>query len=286
MGHSQPPLRRLALELGRGGWGSGGWLQLSGLLSRPQSCPCARAPAAWPGTVPGPPGPRGSRAPAAVGWASSAACGPTTPQGPADTGAPTCLQPTRNAASATCELAQVRWVVSAQPDCPSLASVPHPTPGPSISSGTSPQARGTLWGSLPEPDPWCSPSLAHSVPGGWSRWSPWSWCDRSCGGGRSLRSRSCSSPPPKNGGAPCVGERHHARLCNPAPCGTAVVTALLPLLPAKLSPPPPLISPPTSLCNVDGGQAATSSASEGNQAPQGQMVVGPGLWARTPSGQG
>ena len=28
------------------GWGSGGWLQLSGLLSRPQSCPCARAPAA------------------------------------------------------------------------------------------------------------------------------------------------------------------------------------------------------------------------------------------------
>ncbi|XP_016050982.1 PREDICTED: SCO-spondin [Miniopterus natalensis] len=56
------------------------------------------------------------------------------------------------------------------------------------------------------------------VPRGWSRWSPWSWCDRSCGGGRSLRSRSCSSPPPKNGGAPCVGERHHARLCNPMPC--------------------------------------------------------------------
>ncbi|KAM5255351.1 SCO-spondin-like [Ctenodactylus gundi] len=56
------------------------------------------------------------------------------------------------------------------------------------------------------------------VPGGWSRWSPWSWCDRSCGGGQSLRSRSCSSPPPKNGGAPCVGERHQARLCNPMPC--------------------------------------------------------------------
>ncbi|XP_069932953.1 SCO-spondin [Oryctolagus cuniculus] len=56
------------------------------------------------------------------------------------------------------------------------------------------------------------------VPGGWSRWSPWSWCDRSCGGGQSLRSRSCSSPPPKNGGAPCAGERHHVRLCNPMPC--------------------------------------------------------------------
>ncbi|XP_053409722.1 SCO-spondin-like [Nycticebus coucang] len=56
------------------------------------------------------------------------------------------------------------------------------------------------------------------VPGGWSHWSPWSWCDRSCGGGQSLRSRRCSSPPPKNGGAPCVGERHHVRLCNPMPC--------------------------------------------------------------------
>ncbi|XP_006887346.1 PREDICTED: SCO-spondin [Elephantulus edwardii] len=56
------------------------------------------------------------------------------------------------------------------------------------------------------------------VSGGWSRWSPWSLCDRSCGGGRSLRSRSCSSPPPKNGGAPCVGEQHHTRPCNPMPC--------------------------------------------------------------------
>ncbi|XP_017177065.1 SCO-spondin isoform X4 [Mus musculus] len=56
------------------------------------------------------------------------------------------------------------------------------------------------------------------VPGGWSHWSPWSWCDRSCGGGRSLRSRSCSSPPPKNGGTSCVGERHHVRPCNPMPC--------------------------------------------------------------------
>uniref|UniRef100_A0A2I3GQ68 SCO-spondin n=1 Tax=Nomascus leucogenys TaxID=61853 RepID=A0A2I3GQ68_NOMLE len=56
------------------------------------------------------------------------------------------------------------------------------------------------------------------VPGGWSHWSPWSWCDRSCGGGQSLRSRSCSSPPSKNGGAPCTGERHQACLCNPMPC--------------------------------------------------------------------
>ncbi|XP_068939311.1 SCO-spondin-like [Petaurus breviceps papuanus] len=56
------------------------------------------------------------------------------------------------------------------------------------------------------------------VAGGWSHWSPWSWCDRSCGGGRSLKSRSCTRPPPKNGGAPCSGEQHRVRLCNPEPC--------------------------------------------------------------------
>uniref|UniRef100_A0A3P9PL93 Hemicentin-1 n=1 Tax=Poecilia reticulata TaxID=8081 RepID=A0A3P9PL93_POERE len=46
------------------------------------------------------------------------------------------------------------------------------------------------------------------VDGGWSRWSPWSRCDQRCGGGRSIRTRSCSSPPPKNGGRKCVGEKN------------------------------------------------------------------------------
>ncbi|KAM9572871.1 SCO-spondin-like [Guaruba guarouba] len=58
-----------------------------------------------------------------------------------------------------------------------------------------------------------------TVDGAWSPWSPWSRCDRTCGGGRSLRSRSCTRPPPKNGGEPCPGERHQLRLCNPQPCG-------------------------------------------------------------------
>lgn len=65
------------------------------------------------------------------------------------------------------------------------------------------------------------PSRHMAVDGAWSAWSPWSRCDRTCGGGRSIRSRSCTRPPPKNGGQPCPGERHHLRLCNPQPCGTA-----------------------------------------------------------------
>ncbi|XP_056407686.1 SCO-spondin-like [Hyla sarda] len=59
---------------------------------------------------------------------------------------------------------------------------------------------------------------ACKVNGGWSKWSPWSWCDRSCGGGRSVRSRTCTSPPPKNGGKECTGEKYQVRICNPKPC--------------------------------------------------------------------
>ncbi|KAM6089495.1 LOW QUALITY PROTEIN: SCO-spondin-like, partial [Chlamydotis macqueenii] len=60
---------------------------------------------------------------------------------------------------------------------------------------------------------------ACTVDGAWSPWGHWSACDRTCGGGRSLRSRSCTRPPPKNGGRPCPGERHRLRLCNAQPCG-------------------------------------------------------------------
>ncbi|CAF98845.1 unnamed protein product, partial [Tetraodon nigroviridis] len=56
------------------------------------------------------------------------------------------------------------------------------------------------------------------VDGGWSRWSPWSRCDKRCGGGRSIRTRSCSSPPPKNGGKKCQGEKNHVKPCNTKPC--------------------------------------------------------------------
>ncbi|MGH0153391.1 UNVERIFIED_CONTAM: hypothetical protein FKN15_041924 [Acipenser sinensis] len=56
------------------------------------------------------------------------------------------------------------------------------------------------------------------VNGSWSRWSPWSRCDRKCGGGKSIRTRSCSSPPPKNGGNSCEGEKNQVKICNSKPC--------------------------------------------------------------------
>ncbi|XP_068790174.1 SCO-spondin-like [Struthio camelus] len=57
------------------------------------------------------------------------------------------------------------------------------------------------------------------VDGAWSKWSPWSRCDRTCGGGRAVRTRACTGPPPKNGGRHCRGERHRVRACNAQPCG-------------------------------------------------------------------
>ncbi|XP_072186520.1 SCO-spondin [Excalfactoria chinensis] len=60
---------------------------------------------------------------------------------------------------------------------------------------------------------------ACKVDGAWSTWSPWSRCDRTCGGGRAVRTRSCTRPPPKNGGQRCPGERHQLLLCNAQPCG-------------------------------------------------------------------
>ncbi|XP_039512123.1 SCO-spondin [Pimephales promelas] len=59
------------------------------------------------------------------------------------------------------------------------------------------------------------------VDGGWSRWSSWSRCDKACGGGRSIRTRSCSSPPPKNGGQKCSGEKNQVKPCNTKPCDDA-----------------------------------------------------------------
>merc|ERR1711981_837435 len=50
----------------------------------------------------------------------------------------------------------------------------------------------------------------------WSIWGSWSSCTRSCGGGRSERSRSCT------GGATCSGVGVEERLCNSNTCPVEV----------------------------------------------------------------
>ncbi|XP_058970157.2 uncharacterized protein [Pocillopora verrucosa] len=53
-----------------------------------------------------------------------------------------------------------------------------------------------------------SPCPTSPLDGGWSSWSPWETCSKTCGisGGSVLRrSRICNQPPPMNGGASCPG---------------------------------------------------------------------------------
>ncbi len=51
------------------------------------------------------------------------------------------------------------------------------------------------------------------IDGGWSGWST---CSASCGGG--TQSRTCTNPPPSNGGIGCSGASSQS--CNTQPCGT------------------------------------------------------------------
>uniref|UniRef100_A0A4Y0BQW4 GON domain-containing protein n=1 Tax=Anopheles funestus TaxID=62324 RepID=A0A4Y0BQW4_ANOFN len=54
--------------------------------------------------------------------------------------------------------------------------------------------------------------------GGWSGWSAFNVCSRTCGGGVQKRTRECDSPKPKNGGKFCTGLRIEYRACNTDAC--------------------------------------------------------------------
>ncbi|EDV24297.1 uncharacterized protein TRIADDRAFT_26287 [Trichoplax adhaerens] len=51
------------------------------------------------------------------------------------------------------------------------------------------------------------------VDGQWSKWSRWTKCSASCGFGVRQRSRSCTSPPPSNGGKECAGSSLQNKRC-------------------------------------------------------------------------
>ncbi|PAA54099.1 hypothetical protein BOX15_Mlig015709g1 [Macrostomum lignano] len=56
------------------------------------------------------------------------------------------------------------------------------------------------------------------INGGWSPWSEFTACSRSCGGGQRSRTRRCDSPPPHAGGADCVGSGSDVQDCGTDPC--------------------------------------------------------------------
>ncbi|XP_074649157.1 A disintegrin and metalloproteinase with thrombospondin motifs 3-like [Tubulanus polymorphus] len=56
------------------------------------------------------------------------------------------------------------------------------------------------------------------VNGGWSSWSDWNRCSRSCGRGVQYRTRTCNKPTPANGGNDCKGFKGQFKLCNKHDC--------------------------------------------------------------------
>ncbi|XP_022796325.1 A disintegrin and metalloproteinase with thrombospondin motifs adt-1-like [Stylophora pistillata] len=56
--------------------------------------------------------------------------------------------------------------------------------------------------------------------GNYTKWSDWSKCSVTCGGGEQSRSRTCTNPPPKYGGKNCqgLGSANDTQECNPDPC--------------------------------------------------------------------
>ena len=60
------------------------------------------------------------------------------------------------------------------------------------------------------------------VPGNYTAWSEWSACNRTCGGGKQKRERTCTNPTPAHGGKDCedqgLGEAEESVACNEDPC--------------------------------------------------------------------
>lgn len=62
-----------------------------------------------------------------------------------------------------------------------------------------------------------------AVPGGYSDWSNWEECTVTCGGGVQKRLRTCTNPPPSDGGPTCIeqnlGPAEETQGCNTRDCG-------------------------------------------------------------------
>ena len=66
-----------------------------------------------------------------------------------------------------------------------------------------------------------------SVDGGWSPYSSWSTCTKTCGGGSQERSRTCTKPAPARGGKKCLGQAKETKACVTAKCASMYVNVCL-----------------------------------------------------------
>ena len=69
--------------------------------------------------------------------------------------------------------------------------------------------------------------LIHVVAGMWSTWEQWTQCSRTCGLGKKIRNRNCSSPAPENNGDYCVGLRSEVEPCLLEACTPGILKSYI-----------------------------------------------------------
>ena len=66
-----------------------------------------------------------------------------------------------------------------------------------------------------------------TVNGGYTSWTTWTTCTRSCGSGSQARTRSCTNPRPAHGGAQCSGSSSDTQSCNTQSCAGNLTSILM-----------------------------------------------------------
>ena len=60
--------------------------------------------------------------------------------------------------------------------------------------------------------------LPFTVDGGFTEWSEYSACNKTCGKGKKTRTRECTNPPPSGGGKNCKGKYSETKKCKVRSC--------------------------------------------------------------------
>ena len=64
----------------------------------------------------------------------------------------------------------------------------------------------------------CNSHVCPPIHGGFTAWSAYTPCSVTCGKGTMTRTRSCTNPPPSNGGKPCEGSVSERAECDKGAC--------------------------------------------------------------------
>ena len=70
----------------------------------------------------------------------------------------------------------------------------------------------------------CNKEPCPPVDGSYTAWSAYGPCSVTCGKGTMTRTRSCTNPPPSNGGKQCEGPANETSECDKDPCPTVKPT--------------------------------------------------------------